>query len=59
MSRLAFVAAIAIVLSGCSPAPPARVLTDPREIIITAIRTTASLSYVRVHADIKVSPVGG
>ena len=58
MSRLAFVAGIAIVLSGCSPTPPLRVLTDPREIIVTAIRTTAALSYVRIHADVKVSSVG-
>jgi len=59
MSRLALVAAIAIVLSGCSPESPARILTDPREIIVTAIRTTAALSYVRIHADVKVSSIGG
>lgn len=61
MSRLAFVAAIAtaIVLGGCSPEPPARVLTDPHEILVSAIRTTAALSYVRIHADVKVSSVGG
>jgi hypothetical protein len=61
MSRPAFAAfaiAIAIVLLGCSSTPPARVLTDPREIIVTAIRTTAALSYVRIHADVKVSSVG-
>lgn len=49
---------IAMVVSGCTPAPPVRILTDPREIIVTAIRTTASLSYVRLHADLQVSPVG-
>ena len=59
MSRLAFVAAIAIAVMSCSPEAPARLLTDPREIIVTAIRTTAALSYVRIHAEVKVSSVGG
>ena len=59
MSRLAFVAAIAIVVIGCSPTPPARVLTDPHEILVSGIRTTAALSYIRIHADLKVSSIGG
>lgn len=68
MSRLPFVAGVVrrrtamaaavtgvvLVFGGCTSTPPVRILTDPREIVATAIRSTASLSYVRLHADLKV-----
>ena len=50
----AAVAGIVLVVGGCTPTAPVRILTDPREIMATAIRSTASLSYVRLHADLKV-----
>lgn len=60
-TALAAVAAVAagtvLFVGGCTPTPPVRILTDPHEIMATAIRTTASLSYVRLHADLKVSRI--
>jgi hypothetical protein len=59
MSRLALIAAIQVVLFGCSPAPPVGLLTDPHEILATSIRTTAALSYTRIHLDMRISSVVG
>jgi len=53
----AVAAGIVLVVGGCTSTPPVRILTDPHEILVTAIRTTASLSYIRLHADFKVRPV--
>jgi hypothetical protein len=47
-----------LLLVGCTPAGPANLLTDPHEILVRAVRSTAALSYVRVHADMGMSMAG-
>jgi hypothetical protein len=56
--RAAVVAVVLAVLSGCTPTTSGPLLTDPHEIMLKAIRTTAALSTVRIHADISVSMAG-
>jgi len=45
-------------LVGCTPPGPATLLTDPHEIMAQAVRSTAALSSIRVHAEMGVSMAG-
>jgi hypothetical protein len=54
--RRAIAAAMALaLLVGCTPAGPTTLLTDPHDILVRAVRSTAALSYVRVHVDLGMS----
>jgi hypothetical protein len=58
-SRRVAIASIALVfVAGCTPSPPGALLTDPHDILVKAIRSTAALSTVRIHADMAVSMAG-
>ena len=50
-------AACLVLTTGCTSNASGPLLTDPHEIVLKAIRSTAALSYVRVHAEIGVSMV--
>jgi hypothetical protein len=53
--RVAVAAAAVALLVGCTPSGPATLLTDPHEIMARAVRSTAALSFIRVHAEMGVS----
>ena len=55
VARGALPAASLVLAFGCTPNASGPLLTDPHEIVLKAIRSTAALSYVRVHAEIGVS----
>jgi hypothetical protein len=53
------IATVAVaVLVGCTPSAPATLLTDPHDIMAHAVRSTAALSSIRIHAEMGVSMAG-
>jgi hypothetical protein len=56
--RAILAAAAVALLVGCTPSGPATLLTDPHEIMARAVRSTAALSSIRVHAEMSVSMAG-